>query len=524
MDDMGGGYRGRGRGGRGGRGRFSGRGGREGRGGRGERRPDPQPCPITTDEHGQLKIKITCLIMRDFAGAVIGRGGEHVTDIRKESGALIHVCKPDMVSGIQGVDLFGTLQQVGAAQAKLSNILAENAGDWCEDSKWGARVRFFLLPDMASIVIGKKGSTVQRIIKESNAGVRVSNESDENNLQSCQIFGTNSEAASAFALLVEVLADYGSADSKTIPRLKEAWEQRRSAEMYGGPDAGYAAGGPSPDRGRYAYGPSSDSRYEPYPRSGRNMHGGGGGDEVNTNNMVVMPNAVQVPNIPGGMPTVLIQQADGSLVQAQVVTQAGGQYTVQPATAPQGAVQQLKTQYNTGAPLSTSASGSVGPQQPQQAVGGVGQMLIPGPGGVMYTTAPADGSAQGGMQQGAPQMSYSSVGSGMQASSGVPGGQGYQVAPAGGVQMASGSVAAQPQAADPMAYAKLAGYGQQGVSKAVPSAQYSVAAAGGGPMYAPTASAPMSNVSYGQGGIYSAPVGGSQYAAGGNSQYTTQGK
>lgn len=244
-----------------------------------------------------------------------------------------------------------------------------------------------------------------------------------------QIFGTNSEAASAFALLVEVLADYNSADSKTIPRLKEAWEQRRSAEMYGGPDAGYGAGGPSPDRGRYAYGPSSDSRYEPYPRSGRNMHGGGGSDEVNTNNMVVMPNAVQVPNIPGGMPTVLIQQADGSLVQvqqllsslqrllfevshlpksgrtwaivpcyivrssfscmclsctcsglmegcmqAQVVTQAGGQYTVQPATAPQGAVQQLKTQYNAGAPLSTSASGSVGQQQPQQAVGGVGQV------------------------------------------------------------------------------------------------------------------------------------------------------
>lgn len=90
-------------------------------------------------------------------------------------------------AGIQGVDLFGTLEQVGAAQAKLSNILAENAGDWCEDSKWGARVRFFLLPDMASIVIGKKGSTVQRIIKESNAGVRVSNESDENNLQSCQV-------------------------------------------------------------------------------------------------------------------------------------------------------------------------------------------------------------------------------------------------------------------------------------------------------------------------------------------------
>ena len=38
--------------------------------------------------------------MRDFAGAVIGRGGEHVTDIRKESGALIHVCKPDFTTGV----------------------------------------------------------------------------------------------------------------------------------------------------------------------------------------------------------------------------------------------------------------------------------------------------------------------------------------------------------------------------------------------------------------------------------------
>lgn len=136
-----------------------------------------------------------------------------------------------------------------------------------------------------------------------------------------QIFGTNNDAAAAMALLVEVLTEYNSADSRSIPQLKEAWEQRRAAaEMYPPQDGGYGAGGPSPDRGRYsAYGPSGDSRYEPYPRSGGRMHQGGGGvDEVNTNNMVVMPNAVQVPNIPGGMPTVLIQQADGSLVQVRV--------------------------------------------------------------------------------------------------------------------------------------------------------------------------------------------------------------
>lgn len=63
-------------------------------------------------------------------------------------------------------------------------------------------------------------------------------------------------------------------------------------------------------------------------------------------------------------------------VQAQVVTQAGGQYTVQPASAAQGAVQQMKTTYNTGAPLTTAATGSVGQQQPQHAVGGMGQVSV----------------------------------------------------------------------------------------------------------------------------------------------------
>jgi hypothetical protein len=77
-------------------------------------------------------------------------------------------------------------------------------------------------------------------------------------------------------------------------------------------------------------------------------------------------------------------------------------------------------------------------------------MLIPGPGGVMYAAAPADGSQ--GMQQGA-QMSYGMAAGGVQG--------GYQLA-SSGMQMTGGGVAAQPQAADPMAYAKLAGYGQQG--------------------------------------------------------------
>lgn len=85
------------------------------------------------------------------------------------------------------MDLYGTLDQVTSAQAKLAAILNAHAGEWCHDKNWGARVRLQLLPDVASVVIGKKGSTVQRISKDSGAVVRVGNDVDASNLQLCQV-------------------------------------------------------------------------------------------------------------------------------------------------------------------------------------------------------------------------------------------------------------------------------------------------------------------------------------------------
>lgn len=174
-------------------------------------------------------------------------------------------------------------------------------------------------------------------------------------------------------------------------------------------------------------------------------------------------------------------------MQAQVVTQAGGQYTVQPATAAQGAVQHLKTAYGTGQPLTTYANpaASAVAQHAQPQVGSMGQVLVQGPGGVMYAAAPAGGGigdvgaqqqqqqqpAQGPQYAPAMQASYGGgmgggqlvQGGGVGGPVGVQGGTGsqYQVAPSGGMQLSSNPVV-QTQAADPVAYAKLAGYGQQG--------------------------------------------------------------
>jgi hypothetical protein len=69
--------------------------------GRRARKPDPQPCPIQVDEDGNLKIKATIFIMRENAGAVIGHRGDHVAQVRQESGSFVHVCEPNYDTGAQ---------------------------------------------------------------------------------------------------------------------------------------------------------------------------------------------------------------------------------------------------------------------------------------------------------------------------------------------------------------------------------------------------------------------------------------
>lgn len=305
-------------------------------------------------------------------------------------------------------------------------------------------------------------------------------------LQSLQIFGNNDQAAAAVVLLMDALREYDAGSSRSIPRLKDQWESRRQAEMYPPPDGGYPGGsggpgGPSPSRDRYNGG---SNRYEPYPRrgpgggsgapdqyGGPGGHGGPpmhGGDSISPSPMVVMPGGMQAPNIPGQMPTVLIQQADGTLVQAQVVTQAGGQYAVQAATSAQAAVQVLKSGYGISQPLSMPTQpGAAAPAPapaPQPAMHGAppGQVLVQGPNGMMYATAasapagaaapvaPSGGSDRGG---GAPSAQQYAV---------APPASQYQVQAAGPPVAAAGQ-----QVADPMAYNKLAGYGQQGTALSV---------------------------------------------------------
>jgi hypothetical protein len=173
-----------------------------------------------------------------------------------------------------------------------------------------------------------------------------------------QFYGTNDQVTLAFAMVVDNLAQYDPTGSETIERLRARWEQRRVAESFAPPDVdvggeggsrGAPYGGRSDSRGGYG----GNDRYEPYPRSGGRRSGGRydydsrrgsyGGDlrgagavpagVPSAGPVVVMQGGQAYPQgMAGPMPTVLMQQPDGSLLQVQVMSHAGGHYAVQPAT------------------------------------------------------------------------------------------------------------------------------------------------------------------------------------------------
>jgi hypothetical protein len=154
-----------------------------------------------------------------------------------------------------------------------------------------------------------------------------------------QFYGTNDQVTLAFSLVLDTLRQYNAAESAAIPRLHDEWDARRAQEAL--PDS-YAGIGPPPGRGGRSSASGRD-RYAPYGSGGRAGYGGGRGMPISARStvqmvpsaqpLVTVPGAVGThPGIAGQVPMVLMQQADGTLVQVQVVSHHAGQYVAQPGT------------------------------------------------------------------------------------------------------------------------------------------------------------------------------------------------
>ena len=101
----------------------------------------------------------TCSIRKASLGAFLGKGGAHISKLRRETGASIELDNKTLK-----VKVLGTREQTNAAKTVITSFLEG------EDEK-NHSVKYFYPPSTRSAIIGARGATIKAI--EESAGCRL---------------------------------------------------------------------------------------------------------------------------------------------------------------------------------------------------------------------------------------------------------------------------------------------------------------------------------------------------------------
>nr|XP_039258756.1 RNA-binding protein Nova-1-like isoform X2 [Styela clava] len=136
---------------------------------------------------GQLLLKI--LVPGYAAGAIIGKGGQIIVQLQKETGAIIKLSKAkDFYPGTQ--DRVVLIQGTFEGLTKVHNTIIDKVHDFPVPKDLTAiigdrakQVKIIVPNTTAGLVIGKGGATIKAIMEESGAKVQLSQKPDGLNLQ-----------------------------------------------------------------------------------------------------------------------------------------------------------------------------------------------------------------------------------------------------------------------------------------------------------------------------------------------------
>ncbi|CAD7705358.1 unnamed protein product [Ostreobium quekettii] len=174
------------------------RGGRPDDGARGQR-----------DVHN-VEMKAEIFAKKSMAGAVIGRGGDRVQSIRRNTGCQVHIRKGRSDEAEHVVELKGKKSQIEAALVEVQNVFAEVDPEYAREHPGisVASVQLKTLPEMVGCLIGRKGDRVRSIQESSGATVKVHKLVEGEKMQDVFIYGTLDEVDKAQELVTAALLSY----------------------------------------------------------------------------------------------------------------------------------------------------------------------------------------------------------------------------------------------------------------------------------------------------------------------------
>jgi len=170
--------------------------------------PGPGPAPFQMGRFDPNEIEVGLYVYANNIGGLIGKGGETVQKMRKDSGgAKIQFADSNQrgYSDRQVVSLIGDADQVSKACFEIAKKLEELN----EQSDRPSTLVFLVPNQYCGMFIGKKGSNLKEIQEECNAKVSVSN-------WPVQLFGG---AVVSLAEVRGTVEEIGEACKKVVPLL-----------------------------------------------------------------------------------------------------------------------------------------------------------------------------------------------------------------------------------------------------------------------------------------------------------------
>ncbi|GMH39371.1 hypothetical protein BSKO_07269 [Bryopsis sp. KO-2023] len=302
------------------------RGRGRGRGGRGGTRRPPsrgldyagydysQGYDVPVVEPDEVELKADIEVRREMVGPVIGRAGQTVSQIRKETGAQIHI--RDSVPGEtdQIIEVKGTRIQVENAAEQIRQVLAGEDEDYGYHHP-GIKTSLILVhiaPEMVGCLIGKAGKNVKSIKEETGANIRVDAQVDGQPFQTVNITGSVRSVIDAFlrvgAKLVGKVGD-----------CMRSFDPKKSKLMRGIDDQSQLASVPIPQNPVYSASANFGAGLV-----GVNGVLGSDQQQYLAAGQQQQTFVIQAPvqTTPGGPPAVLVLQPDGTYQPAPVIYQS----------------------------------------------------------------------------------------------------------------------------------------------------------------------------------------------------------
>ncbi|XP_030846337.1 insulin-like growth factor 2 mRNA-binding protein 1 isoform X3 [Strongylocentrotus purpuratus] len=268
-------------------------GGRGGPGGRFNNRNQGGPGGMYHQQQNvpdTSNFPVRILVRSEFVGAIIGKGGNNIRAITKETGCKVDIHRKDNIGSsekVQAVTICGEPQQVTETIKKIVEVMIKESS---EESHTDMPLKVLAHNALVGRLIGKSGSSINSIMEDSKAKVTVSLIQDLtvfNPERTVTIYGTPEQCIAAEALISKKLRKaYESYIQNLQPQQHDLFPGlNHMSLMSGGMHHPGQQGPPGPHYGGHGGpgGPFDGGPHYPnqppmnMPHGGPQQGGGGGG-------------------------------------------------------------------------------------------------------------------------------------------------------------------------------------------------------------------------------------------------------